>query len=135
MAKNILVVDDDFDYLMQTQIQLQALGFNVITAEGLHAAMELLDHEKPDLAVVDLMMEEADAGFTLCYHIKKIDPAIPIIIVTCVKRTFGLNFNATTAEERNWIKADLILDKPVRIDQLQQEITRLLNNSHSLTEP
>ena len=38
----------------------------------------------PDLAIVDLMMEYKDSGFALCYHIKKKDPSIPVILVTAV---------------------------------------------------
>ena len=74
--KTILVVDDDLDYLNQMQLQLEAAGFEVLTAEGSRQAEELLQGRRPDLAVVDLMMEHHDSGFILSYHIKKIDASI-----------------------------------------------------------
>jgi CheY-like chemotaxis protein len=125
MAKKILVVDDDTDYLFQQELLLKKAGYDVITAESAAQGKEAL-RLKPDLAVVDLMMEELDAGFTLCYHFKKQRPDMPVILVTAVTRETGLEFDAATVEERNWIKADSMLAKPVRFEQLQSEISRLL---------
>ena len=122
----VLVVDDDPDFLLQHEMLLQNAGFNVTTADSQKAAEESLDRQLPDLAVVDLMMENADGGFALCYHIKKRNPDIPVIIVTAVASETGLDFDTATAEERSWIKADALLTKPVRFEQLQREIKRLI---------
>ncbi|MBP7935094.1 MAG: response regulator [Phycisphaerae bacterium] len=127
MATKILVVDDDIDYLAQTQAQLEAAGFEVTTAETVDAARELIGKRKPDLAVVDLMMENFDDGFRLCHAIKKADASIPVILVTAVASETGIDFDASTQEERSWIKADAVLDKPIRFEQLQREIDRLLH--------
>ena len=54
----ILVVDDDIDVREQMQFQLESAGYNVTTAEGQIPAEKLLETMKPDLAIVDLMMEE-----------------------------------------------------------------------------
>jgi DNA-binding NtrC family response regulator len=128
MKKKVLVVDDDIDYLMQLRIQLQALGFDVLTAEGTASAMAVFQREKPDMAIVDLMMERSDSGFTLCYHFKKEDETFPIILISCVTRMTGIDFDTATEEERSWIKADAMLGKPIRFEQLQKEINRLLND-------
>ncbi len=69
--KTVLVVDDDLDYLTQMQMQLEADNFKVITAESQAEAEQLLQDLRPDLAIVDLMMENMDGGFVLCYRIKK----------------------------------------------------------------
>lgn len=127
--KTVLVVDDDIDYLNQIQIQLEAAGFDVLTAEGQKQAEESLKCHKPDLAVVDLMMEHQDSGFVLCYHIKKLYPFVPVILVTAVTSETGLEFDTTTEEERSWIKADRILAKPIRYEQLCAEIERLTGKS------
>ncbi len=125
-TKTILVVDDDLDFLAQHRMYLETLGYSVVTAESQKQAEDLLKARRPDLAMVDLMMEHVDGGFTLCYHIKKIDPAIPVILVTAVTNETGLEFDAATREERSWVKADVMLAKPVRFDQLKREIERLL---------
>ena len=124
-TKTVLVVDDDIDFLDQQRIQLEAMGFTVVTAESEAQADEVLVETRPDLAVVDLMMEQMDGGFALAYRIKKIDETIPVIMVTGVGRDTGMSFDAATKEERAWIKADAFLAKPVRFEQLKHEIDRL----------
>ena len=81
---------------------------------------------RPDVAVVDVMMEYPDAGFVLCHHIRKKDPSIPVILVTSVNRETGMDFDMATEEDRVWIKADALLAKPIRFEQLLGEIDRLL---------
>jgi CheY-like chemotaxis protein len=124
--RTILVVDDDPDFVEQMRVQLEGEGFRVLAAGGEREAERLLEAERPDLAIVDLMMEHADGGFALCHHVKKRDPAIPVIIVTAVTTETGLEFDAATDEERSWVKADVFLAKPVRFEQLVREIHRLL---------
>lgn len=126
-TKTILVVDDDVDFLTQHRILLESVGYEVLTAESQAQAEELLTRQQPDLAVVDLMMENADGGFALCYHIKKQNPGIPVILVTAVASETGLEFDASTDEERTWVKADAFLAKPVRFEQLRREIERHLS--------
>lgn len=123
---SILVVDDDIDMLEQTRLHLEAAGYNVVSADNEKAATTLLDTFKPDLAVLDLMMENHDSGFILSYKIKKMDPSIPVIIVTAVTSQTGIDFDVTTEDESAWIKADAIIAKDIRYEQLIGEVERLL---------
>ena len=123
--KLILIVDDDLDYLYQMKHHVESFGFEVITAENVKAAISLLT-QKPDLAILDLMMETQDAGFVLAYRIKKQYPDVPVIIATAVTAETGLNFHLETEQDKNWIKADLYLEKGIRSDQLHREINKLL---------
>ena len=120
-----LVIDDDPDFLAQMKMELGENGIDVITAESSAEAGRLLAEETFDLAIVDIMMEEEDSGFALCYQIKKHSPQTPVIIATSVASKTGIIFDAITGEERKWIKADVILDKPFREEQLLREIERL----------
>ena len=121
----ILLVDDDMDFLSQQQLRLEQAGYEVVVAQSQKQAEELLGSKMPDLVIVDLMLEHMDGGFALCHHIKKSSPATPVILVSSVSSRTGINFDATTDEERSWIKADVMLTKPVRIEQLCREIERL----------
>ena len=69
--KKILLVDDDFDFRFQQKVGLEAAGFEIVEAEGESEATQLLAEQKFDMAIVDLMMEQSDGGFTLCYLMKK----------------------------------------------------------------
>lgn len=126
MKTKIMLVDDDVDYLVTMRMQLENVGFEIQTADTIEGARELLTTSKPALAIVDLMMERVDDGFRLCYEIKKLDASIPVILVTGVAAETGLEFDTATKEERSWIKADVVLDKPIRFEQLHREIQRLL---------
>jgi CheY-like chemotaxis protein len=122
----VLLVDDDDDFLFQHRLQLEEAGFNVVAARGQKPAEEILATLRPDVAVVDVMMENPDAGFVLCHRIRKKDPSIPVILVTSVNSETGMDFDLATEEDRTWIKADALLAKPIRFEQLLGEIDRLL---------
>jgi two-component system, OmpR family, response regulator len=126
-TRTVLLVDDDEDFRLQQKLMLENAGYRVVEAANRPEGEALLEKEKPDAAIVDLMMEEVDDGFALCYHIKK-SKGIPVIMVTGVTAETGYEFESGTDEERNWIKADAVLAKPVRAEQLLGEIKRLLKD-------
>jgi CheY-like chemotaxis protein len=125
--KKILVVDDDIDLLEQVAMVLKSEGYKVIQAQGQKEGEEALLSTVPDLAVLDLMMENMDSGFVLCHHVKRLFPETPVILLTAVKANTGLDFNPGSDEAASWVKADLVMDKPVRPEQLKREVKRLLN--------
>jgi CheY-like chemotaxis protein len=122
----ILLVDDDEDFLYQHRIQLENAGFRVTTATSRAEAESLVDEAKPDLAILDLMMERHDDGFVLSHHLKRKVPGLPVILVTAVTAETGMSFTPTSASERAWVGADAVLAKPIRFEQLRREVDRLL---------
>ncbi len=126
MKKTILIVDDDMDYLFQLKLKVERFGFEVITADGQHEGEKVLESMKPDLAIFDLMMENEDSGFILSYKLKKKYPDVPVILATAVTAETGMSFDLNEESNKEWIKADLFLDKGIRADQLEKEIKKLL---------
>lgn len=124
--KTILIVDDDIDYLFQTRLNVEQFGFNVITAESQKEAEQIIDKVKPDLAILDLMMENEDSGFVLAFKMKNRYPGVPIIIATAVAKETGMSFGLVSEEDKKWIKADLYIEKGIRADELKKEIAKLL---------
>ncbi len=126
MKKRILIVDDDIDYIFQMKMKVEQMGFDTITAESQKEAEKVIEEVKPDLCILDLMMETDDSGFILSYKIKRKYPDVPIIIATAVTAETGMTFDVMAQENQRWINADLFLDKGIRADQLHREIKKLL---------
>src|ERR1017187_6297759 len=116
-AKTILIVDDDLDILEQYSLLLKA--------------EETILTVRPDLAILDLMMDEKDAGFVLCNQLKRLYPSLPVIIVSNVTPITGLDFRPRNQEEHSWVRADAILNKPIVAERLRGEISRLLNQGQA----
>ena len=125
--RTVLIVDDDIDSMTQLTIHMTKIGFNVISADNQKEGEELIEKNKPDLAIFDLMMDNKDSGFILSYKIKKKYPDVPVIIATAVTAETGMLFGLNTEEEKKWIKADLYLEKGIRYDQLEIEVEKLMN--------
>jgi DNA-binding response OmpR family regulator len=124
--KRVLLVEDDIDYKYKMELYLESFGFKVISAESQKKGEELLQKEKIDLAIFDLMMENEDSGFILSHKSKQLNPNVPVIIATAVGAETGMLFNIETQEDKSWLGADVILEKGIRKDQLHREISKLL---------
>jgi two-component system alkaline phosphatase synthesis response regulator PhoP len=122
----IMVADDDPDYLFQTVKGLEKAGYKTVAVESQAEAETLLLKLKPDLAVFDLMMENDDSGFILCYKLKRRYPDVPVILATAVSHETGISFGLDSEQEKSWIRADKYLEKGIRPEQLDQEIMKLL---------
>jgi CheY-like chemotaxis protein len=122
----ILIADDDPDYLFQTVFNLEKAGYNTLAVESQKEAESIIARFKPHLAIFDLMMENDDSGFILCYKSKKKYPDVPVILATAVSHETGLSFSIDSEEEKAWIRADRYLEKGIRPEQLDQEIMKLL---------
>ncbi|AFH48245.1 Response regulator [Ignavibacterium album JCM 16511] len=122
--KKILLVDDDLDLLEQNKILIESKGYEVITANSAKEGWEIFKKTKPDACVIDLIMEEYDSGFVLCHRIKKDEHGknIPVFILTSATYDTGFKFGASTSEEREWINADELINKPVVIDEFVQKL-------------
>ena len=93
-------MDDDQDFIEISRFSLEAKGYRVLAAER-KRRMEDLEKEKPDLIIMDLMMEELDAGMALSRKIKS-GPrisSIPILMLTSIARDTGMDFSPRDAEE------------------------------------
>lgn len=125
-AKKILVVDDDPDTTDQLSVILKGSGYDVVVANSQEEAENAVMGVRPDLAIVDVMMEHSDSGFVLCHELKRLFPELPVAILTSVKAATDLSFAPENADEKSWVKADCVLDKPVRPERLRNEVRRLL---------
>ena len=126
-SAKILIVDDDLDLTKAIQVILESKQYSVIAANSKTEGMEKIKSEKPDLAILDVMMSTWQDGFKMAREIKN-DPDsknIPILMLTGVKDKTGINFKST-AGDPNWCPVDGFLDKPVEPQVLLAEVEKLL---------
>lgn len=121
----ILVVEDDPDMMDQMKIYLEGEGYEVLAAATQKEAEPLIRPGAFRAAVLDLMMENPDSGFVLSHKIKKMDEKIPVVIVTSVTKETGFYFDKAH-DPKAWIKADAIIHKELRFEQLKAELRRLM---------
>jgi pilus assembly protein CpaE len=60
MAEKILVVDDDLDTLRLVGLMLERQGYQIMAASSGQQALNMIQNERPDLVLLDLMMPEMD---------------------------------------------------------------------------
>lgn len=125
MGKTIMVVDTDVAYLKMIKTCFTVDGHKVITCDQAAGAFETFLETKPDAVVTGIVLEKEDAGFTLAYQIKKASPDTPVIMITDVIEKTGIEFEAVLEEEKSWIKADALVNKPVRMEQIELLIEQL----------
>jgi len=123
MAKTVLIVDDSRFILDMTDFIISFEGYNVLTALGGLEALEIMNKDAVDLAVIDINMPGMD-GYTLIKKIRSdtIFEEIPVIIVT------------TEAEAKDKQKgfeagANAYLIKPVQPNEIIAQIRLLIGKA------
>ena len=80
MRAKVLVVDDEPDILDLVRYHLEREGYQVVGCRDGKSALDLVDREKPDLVVLDLLMPGVD-GFEVCRRLRR-ESSIPIVMLT-----------------------------------------------------
>ncbi len=111
--KNILIVDDDRDVFESMKIVLESEGYAVDWATNGNEALEKVRARKPDLMILDVMMNTDDEGFQVTYKMKHDGDlaAVPIIMVTSIGAKTGFSFDKSRDED--FLPVNEFLEKPV----------------------
>jgi len=127
--ENILIVDDDPDICEAMKIVLENKGYCVASARDSTEAIKQLESMKPDLIILDVMMNTLSEGFTFSRSLKKDAKYrnIPILMLTAVKDKTGIDFK-TAAGDEVWLPVNEFLDKPVKPDVLIEKVEALLKS-------
>ena len=111
--KKILIVDDDRDVFESMKIVLEAEGYRVEWATNGSEAIQKAKASKPDLMILDVMMNSDDEGFQVTYKMKQDGDlsCIPIVMVTSVGSRTGFSFDR--ARDEDFLPVNEFLEKPV----------------------
>ena len=123
---NILLVDDDLDFIESTKAVLESGASHQVTcAYNGEEALERIKAEKPNLIILDIMMPKKH-GYALCEELKN-NPEysdIPILLLTAV----GSEISRTryTTQMGLMTQADDYIDKPVKPGELLSRVENFL---------
>ena len=118
----ILIVDDDPDIVDACRLVLEREGYEVEGAASRAAGTKRLEEVKPDLLILDVMMEEPDDGLRMAREIRKAGHTLPIIMLTSVNAAMGLNID----KDEEMVPVDEFQSKPVDPQTLIAKVKKLL---------
>jgi DNA-binding response OmpR family regulator len=124
----VLIVEDVPDILRLLEETLKFKGYHAVTAYNGQEALEIIQRQKPDLVITDIMMPKLD-GFGLVHRLR-INPEtrnIPVIFLTATyvaleDKAFALNIGATR-----------FIEKPVNFERFLDTIAELLQKGPTVT--
>lgn len=124
---SILIVEDDSEQRRQYQLILQREGYDVETAEDSTSALEKIKEQMFDVVISDMRMSSRFEGLELLREIKKMDPGLPVLIITAFAE---LNDAVNLVAHEG---AFYYLEKPIQIDVLKREVSRALQSRGAIT--
>ena len=126
--KRLLLIDDDPNLILLVKDYLEFRGYEVVTAENGREALEVLEHDIPDMIICDVMMPEMD-GYSLVKHVREDARTswIPVLFLSAKgqsqDRVKGLNTGA-----------DVYMVKPFEPEELVAQVESSLKQAARIAE-
>lgn len=124
--EKILIVDDDDDLVLAMRLPLEAAGFQVFRAANADEGLQKIKEIKPDLIILDVMMDTTTAGFQVSLTLRSPDPKseyaayshIPILMLTAIHQTTPLRFGP----DKDYLPVDAFIEKPIEPKKLIEQV-------------
>ena len=128
-GKKIVIIDDDPEICEAMSDILTEYDYQVFTALDTSSGYQLLVDQRPDLLILDIMMATMHEGLDFATKIKKTEGifGMPILIVSArppVEKGYGRSLY----EDKDWIHADVFMEKPVEPEDLIHNVKLLLED-------
>jgi two-component system, OmpR family, response regulator SaeR len=123
----ILLVDDDQDLVEMNKTILTQRGHDVAVAYSAAEAQKSAEAKTPDIAVLDVMMEEKTAGFDLARALHALSSTMPMIMLTGIRKEMQLGYSFEPDE--TWLPISRFIEKPVNPRVLADEVEKLLSGT------
>ena len=118
----ILIVDDDPDMVEASRIVLERDGHSVENASNMEEGLRKVAEAKPDLLILDVMMEEPDDGLRFARQVRRAGNKLPILMLTSVNRTLGIQIG----KDDEMVPVDDFVEKPLDPATLSAKVKALL---------
>lgn len=117
----VLIADDEPNILLSLEFLMKKEGHKVFIARDGGEAYELLQHQKPDLLMLDVMMPRMD-GLALCQYVKQTESLRHSKIIILSAK--GKEIDVQRGYEAG---ADLYVAKPFSTRDLVSKVNQLLS--------
>jgi len=136
MLAKVLVIDDDSDFRTAVKSLLESHGYNVLEASSGREGLEMVVQHKPDVILLDIMMESTVEGYGVTHSLKYQDEYaeyrnIPILMVSSIEQTPDQRF--PMSPEVDLIRPDEYLTKPLDIKQLLRLLEKTVGTTKGTT--
>ena len=121
MAAKVLVIDDDQDFRISVRSLLETHGYEVLEAASGHEGLSQVLEHKPDVILLDIMMETSVEGYGVTHALKYQDEFaehshVPIFMVSSIEESPDERFPMSAEVEM--IRPDRYLTKPLDIPKV-----------------
>ena len=135
--KRILIVDDDVDFRDSVTVVLEAQGYIVAGAGSAKEALASVSASKPDLVVLDIMMENDSAGYEVNQAIKfreefQLAREVPILMVSSIPLDPAARFDRSA--EVQMITPDFYMTKPLNFSVFLEKVRSLLEKNQAFAQ-
>lgn len=125
MTKAVLVVDDEEDIVFILKSVLSKKGYKVVEAFSGKEAIEKMTKEKPDLVILDIMMQDIN-GWEVCKKIKSDEKTknTPVAMLSVL---------ADARDKKRSVEyagADVHMTKPIEFDKLLSMVASLTERNN-----
>lgn len=127
-ANKILIIDDDLDLLASMKLYFESNNYEVVTAINTRLGSELIAKSRPDIIILDIIMDTNLEGFNFLNNLKSDTnlKEIPVIINTSIAKAIGVNMRSAI-EDVESLPLTSFIDKSGDWDELIQKVKELLN--------
>ena len=116
----LLVVDNEMDVCNFVKSFFEMRGFDVVTAFNGDEALKVLEHVKPALIILDVVMRTEHEGLDYLPQVKKASPESKVIMITGVD-------DKESIEKAKKLGADDYITKPLVLEYLESAVIGKVN--------
>ena len=122
--KTVLIVDDDQD-LVEINSRIVGRRYNILTALSAKECLQIMQIARPDLIVMDVIMENMTAGLDAVKTLERSGAlnGVPVLFLTSVNE----HFDYRQQVDANYYPMAKWMDKPVKPTHLLNAIRELLD--------
>jgi len=129
MAK-VLIVDDDPDVVEAGRIVLEKEGHEIAGAHNRDEGMRAIESFRPDVVILDVMMEQPDDGIAMAQELRRKGFKTPILMLTNISKVMGMTYG----KDDSLVPVDDFQEKPVHPAALIAKVNALLKKKEGCSK-